>query len=164
MASKKPPSRMDKRREAEAVEANEKSTAGGKKATVKKGTAKKPTRRKTKQAERKRLIWGVFSGTLREEARFPFNEKAHNGGSPSRINTKHVRAQSVRSTRSRFLGMHTCMHAWSLFFFRGRRRYCRSQLSSEPNQRRQQRRYHTVVPVVRSCVTWMLPSRRAQHS
>jgi hypothetical protein len=76
MASKKPPSRMDKRREAEAVEAIEKSTAGGKKATAKKGTAKKPTRRKTKQAERKRLVWGVFSGTLREEARFPYNERA----------------------------------------------------------------------------------------
>ena len=76
MASKKPPSRMDKRREAEAVEAIEKSSAGGKKATAKKGAAKKPTRRKTKQAERKRLVWGVFSGTLREEARFPYNEKA----------------------------------------------------------------------------------------
>ncbi len=76
MASKKPPSRMAKRLEAEAVEAIEKSTVGGKKATAKKGTAKKPTRRKTKQAERKRLIWGVFSGTLREEARFPYNEKA----------------------------------------------------------------------------------------
>ena len=76
MASRKPPSRMDKRREAEAVEAIEKSTVGGKKVATKKGAAKKPTRRKTKQAERKRLIWGVFSGTLREEARFPYNEKA----------------------------------------------------------------------------------------
>ena len=77
MASKKPPSRLDKRREAEAVEALEKSSAGGKKATAKKATkAKSTTRRKTKQAERKRLVWGVFSGTLREEARFPYNERA----------------------------------------------------------------------------------------
>ncbi|RLS51106.1 MAG: hypothetical protein DWH91_19880 [Planctomycetota bacterium] len=73
MASRKPPSRMDKRREAEAVEAIEKSTGTKKTATKAKA---KTTRRKVKQAERKRLVWGVFSGTLREEARFPYNERA----------------------------------------------------------------------------------------
>ncbi len=72
MASRKPPSRMDKRREAEAVEAIEKSSPTKKTATKAKA---KPTRRKVKQAERKRLVWGVFSGTLREEARFAFNER-----------------------------------------------------------------------------------------
>ncbi len=77
MAARKTPSLKDKRREADAVAAIETTTAGGKKATAKKGTTKaKTTRRKTKQAERKRLIWGVFSGTLREEARFPYNERA----------------------------------------------------------------------------------------
>lgn len=77
MASRKPPSRMAKRLENDAAEAQEKSSVGGKKVAAKKGTTKaKTTRRKTKQAERKRLIWGVFSGTLREEARFPYNEKA----------------------------------------------------------------------------------------
>ncbi len=77
MAARKPPSLKAKRLEADAAAAIEKSTAGGKKAAAKKGTTKtKTTRRKVKQAERKRLIWGVFSGTLREEARFPYNEKA----------------------------------------------------------------------------------------
>lgn len=74
MASRKPPSRMDKRREAEAVEAIEKTTAGGKKKAA--TTKAKTTRRKAKAVERKRLVWGVFSGTLREEARFPYNERA----------------------------------------------------------------------------------------
>ena len=75
MAARKTPTLKDKRREADAVEALEKTPAG-KKAAAKKTATKKPTRRKTKQAERKRLIWGVFSGTLREEARFPYNERA----------------------------------------------------------------------------------------
>lgn len=74
MASRKPPSRLDKRREAEAVEAIEKTTAGGKKKAA--TTKAKTTRRKAKAVERKRLVWGVFSGTLREEARFPYNERA----------------------------------------------------------------------------------------
>lgn len=72
MASRKPPSRMDKRLEAEAVEAMEKSSGGKKKTAT---TKAKTTRKKAKAVERKRLVWGVFSGTLKEEARFPYNER-----------------------------------------------------------------------------------------
>ncbi|MBX3443118.1 MAG: hypothetical protein KF774_11995 [Planctomyces sp.] len=68
--ARKAPSRLQKRREAEAVEARPATTK--KRAAAKKTT----TRKKTKAPERKRLIWGVFSGTLKEEARFPYDQRA----------------------------------------------------------------------------------------
>jgi hypothetical protein len=70
--ARKTPSRIQKRREVEAAEARpeKKKRAGG-------AAAKKPaSRKKTKAPERKRLIWGVFSGTLKEEARFPYDQRA----------------------------------------------------------------------------------------
>jgi len=70
MASKR---LLDKRRE---VEAAEKQGKLKKETTAKKGARKTPVRkRKTKAPERKRLMWGVFSGTLKEEGRFPFDQK-----------------------------------------------------------------------------------------
>lgn len=78
--ARKSPSRLDKRREAEAVEALEK--ASGKKATKKKATKKKTTKRKTtkrrtkaKSTARKRLMWGIFNGNMKEEGRFPYHER-----------------------------------------------------------------------------------------
>lgn len=68
--------RLDKRREAEAVAAREGGEGAEAPVKAKKAAAKKPTRRKTKLADRKRLSWGVFSGTLKEEARFPYDQKA----------------------------------------------------------------------------------------
>jgi hypothetical protein len=68
-------SRLDMRREAEAVAARDEA-APAKKKVAKKAAAKKPTRRKAKVADRKRLSWGVFSGTLKEEARFPYDQRA----------------------------------------------------------------------------------------
>ena len=62
--ARKVSSRLAKRREAEAADAR---PAAAKKAT---------TRKKTKAPERKRLIWGVFSGTMKEEARFPYDQRA----------------------------------------------------------------------------------------
>ena len=70
--ARKIPSRLAKRREVEAAEAK---PASAKKAKA--TTAKKPAaRKKTKAPERKRLIWGVFSGTMKEEARFPYDQRA----------------------------------------------------------------------------------------
>ena len=70
MASKR---LLDKRREAEAAEKLGKTS---KSSTAKKSTRKTTTRkRKTKAPERKRLLWGVFSGTLKEEGRFLWNER-----------------------------------------------------------------------------------------
>ena len=49
-------------------------TATKKKAAKKKAPAKKRVRKAAK-AERKRLSWGIFSGTLKEEARFPYDQR-----------------------------------------------------------------------------------------
>lgn len=80
MARKKSPSRLDKRKEVEAAEAIAKAEEGGK--STKKKTAKKKATRKTatrrvtkvKAPQRKRLVWAVYSGTMKEEARFPYAE------------------------------------------------------------------------------------------
>jgi hypothetical protein len=71
MASKR---LLDKRREHEAAEkqGKVKKDASGKKGSARKAPARK---RKVKAPERKRLLWGVFSGTLKEEGRFAYDEK-----------------------------------------------------------------------------------------
>ena len=82
--AKRPPSRLQKRREIEAAESQSESDVKDSKAakasTSKKKTAApkkaKVSRKKVKVAERKRLYWGVFSGSLKEEARFPYDQKA----------------------------------------------------------------------------------------
>ena len=84
MARKKTPSRLDQRKKIEAAEAAEavaKAKQGGK--STKKKTAKKKatrtttTRRatKVKAPQRKRLVWAVYSGTMKEEARFLYAER-----------------------------------------------------------------------------------------
>lgn len=78
--ARKSPSRLDKRREAEAVEAIEKAGGATKKKKAKKKATKKAatTRRRTKakSAARKRLMWGIFNGNMKEEGRFPYHERA----------------------------------------------------------------------------------------
>ena len=73
--AKRTASRQELRKQVEAAEAIEK--AGGKKATKKKATKKKAKRKtaKAKVAVRNRLIWGVFSGNMKEEARFPYEQR-----------------------------------------------------------------------------------------
>ncbi len=71
--ARKTASRLSKRREIEAADAAGASTKKKKKATRKKKAT--TTRRKTKASERKRLVWGVFSGSLKEEARFPYDQR-----------------------------------------------------------------------------------------
>lgn len=66
--ARKTASRLQKRREAEAADAKSKSP-------VKKPAKKRVTRRKVKVPDRKRKLWGVFSGTLKEEARFPYDQR-----------------------------------------------------------------------------------------
>ena len=73
--ARKTASRLDKRKEAEAAEARE-SKADKKKKRKTKAASKTTTRRtKTKEPQRKRLIWGIFSGTMKEEARFPYDQR-----------------------------------------------------------------------------------------
>ncbi len=85
MARKKA-SRLQLRKEAEAAEAIKKAAKKKKKATgsstakAKKKTAttkkKKATRRvKVKVPQRKRLVWGVFSASMKEEGRFPYDKR-----------------------------------------------------------------------------------------
>lgn len=57
---------------AEAVEST--TTRKKKKATRKKATRTRKTREKV--AQRKRLVWGIFSGSMKEEARFPYDQRA----------------------------------------------------------------------------------------
>ncbi len=72
--ARKSPSRLEMRRQAEAAEAEEKSSPK-KKATKKK--KKKATRKKkTAKADiRRRLVWGVFTGSMKEESRFPYDQR-----------------------------------------------------------------------------------------
>jgi len=69
--ARKTASRLQKRKEMEAAGAR-----APKGEATKKKVKRAPSRRKAKAAERKRLIWGVFSGSLKEEARFPYDQRA----------------------------------------------------------------------------------------
>jgi hypothetical protein len=70
MASK----RMEMRKQAEALEARGGSLDEPKKA--KKSTATKTKRVKEKVQARKRLIWVVYNGSMKEEGRFPYDQRA----------------------------------------------------------------------------------------
>ena len=70
--ARKTPSRLDKRKEFEAAEAMEATT--GKKKAKKKAAPRK--RAKEKAPERRQLIWAIFSGNMKEEARFPYDQRA----------------------------------------------------------------------------------------
>lgn len=70
--ARKSPSRLEMRRQAEAAEAEEKSSP------KKKATKKKKATRKKKAAKadiRRRLVWGVFTGSMKEESRFPYDQR-----------------------------------------------------------------------------------------
>jgi hypothetical protein len=70
--ARKTASRLQKRREVEAA-----TTRGAKTPAAKKAKrVRAPSRRKAKVAERKRLFWGIFSGSFKEEGRFPYDQRA----------------------------------------------------------------------------------------
>jgi len=75
--ARKTPSRLELRKQFEAAENAEKSAP--KKKTRKKAAAKKKTTKraaaKVKAPERKRLVWGVYNGSMKEEARFPYDQR-----------------------------------------------------------------------------------------
>ena len=70
--ARKTASRLSKRREVEAAEASGTTAKKKRKKATKKAST---TRRKAKTAERKRLVWGIFSSSLKEEARFPYDQR-----------------------------------------------------------------------------------------
>ncbi|MGE3317099.1 MAG: hypothetical protein AB7O26_18435 [Planctomycetaceae bacterium] len=73
--ARKTPSRLELRKQAEAAAAQGGAEAKeGKKA--KKDVKKKPVRRtKAKATERKRLMWAVFNSNMKEEGRFPYDQR-----------------------------------------------------------------------------------------
>ena len=52
---------------------SKKTTA--KKAGAKKKAKRKSTRKKAASEARKRLVWGVFSSSMKEEGRFPYDQR-----------------------------------------------------------------------------------------
>ena len=74
---RKTSSRLELRRQAEAAEAAGIVDESPKKKVKKKKAAKKRTTRKAKEAipERKRLVWVIYTATLREETRFPYDQR-----------------------------------------------------------------------------------------
>ena len=75
--ARKTASRLSKRREAEAAEALEEAEpAAKKKKKKKKATKRKTTRSRAKKdvLERRKLVWAIYGSTMKEEARFPYEE------------------------------------------------------------------------------------------
>ena len=73
---------VDLRREHEAAEARkaeggeaEAPKTKGRKAAAKKAPAARKKRVKEKATVRKRLVWGIFSGSMKEEARFAYDQR-----------------------------------------------------------------------------------------
>ena len=75
--ARKTQSRLELRKQAEAAESQGAAPEGAtKKKKREKDPTKKPTRRaKSKVAERKRLMWAVFNGSMKEEGRFPYDQR-----------------------------------------------------------------------------------------
>ncbi len=72
--------RLSKRREVEAAEALEDAPAKKKKKAAKKKAAKKKSttrarKKKTEMPARRRLVWVVYSSTMREEGRYLYHER-----------------------------------------------------------------------------------------
>tara|TARA_R110002095_G_scaffold152319_3_gene132439 strand:- start:6694 stop:7179 length:486 start_codon:yes stop_codon:yes gene_type:complete len=71
--ARKSPSRLEMRRQAEAAESVAKTSPKKKAATKRKKATRK---KKSAKAEvRRRLMWGVFTGSLKEESRFPYDQR-----------------------------------------------------------------------------------------
>jgi hypothetical protein len=62
----------------------------------KKKAAPRPKRVKTKVIIRKRLIWGVFSGTMKEEGRFAYAEKEAAEARAAELSAKHKKTFFVQ--------------------------------------------------------------------
>lgn len=72
--ARKTPSRLELRKQAEAVEAAEESAVKEKK--PRKAAAPRVKKVKEKPVVRKRLLWVVYSGSMKEEGRFPYDQLA----------------------------------------------------------------------------------------
>ena len=73
--ARKTPSRKELRKQVEAAEARDADDSKKKKKTAAKKAAPRKKRTREKAPQRKRLVWGVFSGSMKEEARFPYDQR-----------------------------------------------------------------------------------------
>lgn len=74
--ARKTPSRLELRKQAEAVESQGGEPVAKKKAAAKKATTPRAKRTKEKAIARKKLVWVVFNGSMKEEGRFPYDQRA----------------------------------------------------------------------------------------
>jgi hypothetical protein len=74
--ARKTSSRMELRRQVEAAEAAGGTAPAAAPAKAKKAAAPKAKRTKEKAVARKRLIWVVYNGSMKEEGRFPYDQRA----------------------------------------------------------------------------------------
>jgi hypothetical protein len=97
--AKRTTSRLELRRQAEAAES---MPAGD--GVVKKKAAKEPKKKpavrakrtKAKVIVRKRLVWGVFSSSMKEEGRFPYAEREAAEARAVELAAKHKRTYFVQ--------------------------------------------------------------------
>jgi hypothetical protein len=101
--AKRTRNRHELREQAEAAEKQGKAPAAeagaGEKKKVKdpkKKAAAKPKRSKTKVIVRKRLLWGVFSSSLKEEGRFPYAERDGAESRAADLAARHKRTYFVQ--------------------------------------------------------------------
>ncbi len=93
------------REQAEAAEKQGKSTAeaGGaekkKSKDGKKKAAAKPKRSKVKVIVRKRMLWAVFSASLKEEGRFAYSERDAADARAAELAAKHKRTFFVQAIK-----------------------------------------------------------------
>ncbi|MBI3862027.1 MAG: hypothetical protein HY290_09035 [Planctomycetia bacterium] len=89
------------REQADAAEKQEKSSGEGaaadkKKTKEPKKKAPKAKRSKAKVVVRKRLVWGVFSSSMKEEGRFPFADREGAEARAVELAAKHKRTYFVQ--------------------------------------------------------------------
>jgi len=99
--AKRTRNRHELREQAEAAEKQDKGSgeaAGEKKKgkEPKKKAAAKPKRSKAKVVVRKRLVWGVFSSSMKEEGRFPYSEREAAESRASDLAARHKRTYFVQ--------------------------------------------------------------------
>lgn len=100
--------RLEMRKMAEAaesqgrkVEKGEADSTGKKKAKDPKAkkTTTRAKRTKTKVIIRKRMVWGVYSSSMKEEGRFPYADKAAAEARAEELGLKHKRVYFVQGIK-----------------------------------------------------------------
>ena len=98
--ARKTPSRLELRKQVEAADAVGAPPAEGatkKKAKEpKKKAAARPKRTKVKAIIRKRLVWGVFSSSMKEEGRFAYADLEAAEARVAELSLKHKRTYVVQ--------------------------------------------------------------------